>query len=92
MKRAVFELVRKFGEPPEDEGLTKTEQKIIDAINAGAETFDEIADYAGITRTSVLTTCQDLYKLAENDGVRYKNKRYMFGQFVKWVRGEYDNM
>jgi DNA-binding CsgD family transcriptional regulator len=89
MKRAVFELVRKYGIPPSNEStLSKTEQKIVDAINAGADTLNEIQEATGLSRESVLTGLSKMYELAEYDGVRYKNKRNKFVEFIKWVRGE----
>ena len=87
MKRAVFELVKKFGKPPEDEGgLTKTQQKIVDAILAGCNNKYEIAKYIGANVQNIQTALSDMYEIAENDGVVYKNLRYKLPDFINWVR------
>lgn len=89
MKRAVFELVRKFGAPKEHEAnFTKAERKIIDAINNGCNTFEEIAEYTKSPLTSIKSIVHNMYKLADADGYIYKNKRNKLGDFINWVRGE----
>lgn len=47
---------------------------------------------AGITIVNTQCVLSDMYELAEADGVCYKSKRYKLGQFIEWVRGEYDNV
>lgn len=87
MKNAVLELVRKFGKPPEDDGgLTKTQQKIIDAILAGCNDKYEIAKYIDANVQNIQSTLSDMYEIAENDGVVYKNLRYKLPDFIRWVR------
>lgn len=87
MKQAVFELVRKFGVPKEDElHLTKTQQRVIDAILNGAITKAEMAKYTGLTEVHVQSALSDMYEIAENDGVVYKNLRHKLPQFVKFVQ------
>lgn len=88
MKRAVFELVRKFGKPPEDEekGLSISQQKIINAILAGCNNKTEIAQKTGLTESIVQNALVGLYDLAESDGVIYKNLRYKLPDFINWVR------
>ena len=87
MKKAVLELVRKFGKPPENENeLTKTQQKVIDAILAGCNDKISIAEHTGLSVTNVQDILSDLYKLAEFDGVVYKNLRYKLPDFIEWVR------
>lgn len=87
MKRAVIELIRRYGIPPEKEKiLSKPEEKIIQAILDGARNRKEIAEYAGETEEWAQSHLPGLYKLAEYDGVNYTNKRYKLPQFIKWVR------
>lgn len=87
MKGAVLELVRKFGKPPEDEGgLTKTQQKIVDAILAGCNNKYEIAKKMNLTVANVQAALSDMYEIAENNGVVYKNLRYKLPDFIRWVR------
>jgi len=88
MKQAVFELVRKFGAPKEKK-FTKSQQKILDAIQSGATTWDEIAEQSGLSRDSVIHNLQDLYKIAEGNGISYKNKRNKLTQFIEWVTENY---
>lgn len=87
MKVAVIELVKKLGAPPENElGLTPQEQKVIDAILAGASTKVEIAQKTGLTIEGTQACLSKMYELAENDGVVYLSARNKLGQFVEWVR------
>lgn len=87
MKVAVIELVRKLGKPPENElGLTPQEQKVIDAILAGASTKVEIAQKTGLTIEGTQACLSRMYLLAEGDGVVYLSARNKLGQFVEWVR------
>lgn len=94
MKRAVFELVRKFGKPPEyeEKGLSISQQKIINAIIAGCNNKIEIAGYTGLTVTNVQSALSDMYEMAKFDGVAYKNLRYKLPEFIKWVRRGNDNV
>lgn len=88
MKRAVFELVRKFGKPPEyeEKELSITQQKVISAIIAGCNNKTEIAEYTGLTITNVQSALSNMYEIAEFDGVIYKNLRYKLPDFINWVR------
>lgn len=87
MKYAVMELVKKLGAPPDNElGLTPQEQKVIDAILAGASTKVEIAQKTGLTIEGTQACLSKMYELAENDGVVYKNLRYKLPDFINWVR------
>jgi len=88
MKDAVIELVKKLGAPKENEmGLTPQEQKVIDAILAGASTKVEIAQKAGLTIDGTQMCLSRMYQIAEGDGVVYLSARNKLGQFVEWVRG-----
>lgn len=87
MKRAVFELVRKFGKPPENElKLTRTQQKIINSILAGCNNKTEISEYTGLNIRCVQEALSNMYELAEFDGLVYKNLRYKLPDFINWVR------
>lgn len=88
MKRAVFELVRKFGKPPEyeEKGLSISQQKVINAIIAGCNNNTEIAEYTGLTVTNVQSALSNMYEIAEFDGVVYKNLRYKLPEFINWIR------
>lgn len=93
MKFAVIDLVTKFGAPKEEENeLTGNQQKIVDAILNGANTFEDIAKTAEINIGSVKSALTKMYPMAEYDGVIYKNKRFKFPQFINWVRGNNDNV
>lgn len=88
MKTSVIELVRKFGKPPENElQLTRTQQKIINAILKGCNNKYQIAKETGLTVSCVQSALTDMYDLAENDGIVYKNLRYKLPDFIRWVRG-----
>lgn len=87
MKKAVLTLVKEYGAPSngEDE-LTETQQKIILAILAGANTKEEIAEKVNVT-TGVVQNCLcDMYKLAEADGIVYTTHKYKLNTFINWVR------
>ena len=84
MKVAVIELVKKYGAPLD--GLTKREQSVINAILAGANTKEEIAEQTDINVDNVKTTLCRLYPLAEEEGFYYTNVRNKLPQFIKWVK------
>lgn len=87
MKEAVLTLVKEFGAPPNDEEhLTRTQQKVIEAILAGADTREDIAKLAGTTSAVVQHCLNDMYEIAENDGLVYPSKKYKLKHFIKWVR------
>jgi hypothetical protein len=87
MKKAVLELVRKFGKPPENENeFTNTQQKVIDAILAGCNDKFEISEKTGLTIQNIQNALSTMYEIAENDGVVYKNLRYKLPDFINWVR------
>jgi hypothetical protein len=87
MKGAVMELVRKFGKPPENElELTKSQQKIIDAILQGCNDKYEISEKTNINIGSVQSALSNMYELAEEDGVIYRNLRCKLPDFIRWVR------
>lgn len=89
MKAAVIELVKKFGKPPENElHLSHSQQKIIDAILAGCNNKKEIAETTGLNIDCVQAALSNMYDLAKNDGIVYKNLRYKLPDFIRWVRGE----
>lgn len=90
MKRSVFELVRKFGAPPkiiEKNGLTPTEQKIINAILNGADSFEKLAVLFNRKTSWAQNYIHVLYDKARERG--WVGKRYsagLFPEFIKWVR------
>ena len=88
MKTAVFELVRKFGAPPERK-FDIREQKVIEAILNGAETKLDIIKDTGLTTGVVQLTLNELYIQAEQNGMFFRDK-VKFYDYIKWVRGEYE--
>lgn len=86
MREAVFELVRKFGAPPDKQGFTKTQRKIIDAILMGANTRKEIAKMINSKEEQVQSVLPELYKYAEANGDIFSNPRKKLNDFIEWVR------
>ena len=91
MKKAVFELVRKFGKPPEESNLNKTQQSIIDAILAGCNSKQDIAKYIDREDYIVQQYLTELYTVAESDGVFFRTRKKL-EQFINWVRGVEDEL
>ena len=98
MKQSVFELVRKFGAPPEEKEslFTKYELKILEAIKNGCDTVADIALNLNKSEGSVTGILHVLYKKARGMGWNPRKKgivtKSLMKQFVRWVRDEYDNM
>ena len=89
MKYAVWELVRKYGKPPVEDGLNETQQAIINAILAGCNTKEDIAKQINKAGGVIQNNLNELYAIAENDGLVFYS-RIKFNQFVKYIRGEYE--
>lgn len=88
MKRAVFTLVRKFGAPPEpEEGkYTKVQKRIIEVIKSGISTREEIAAALNINVVNFNEKIRHLYRIAEEDGCVFLNKRNMLDTYIEWVK------
>lgn len=97
MKQAVFELVRKFGAPPviEESLFTGYQLKILYAIKNGCDTVAEIAAEVNKPESSVSGTLHVLYKKARMLGWNPRQRgivtQSLLPQFVKWVRGKYED-
>ena len=92
LKFTVWELVRKFGAPEiNDEGFTKRQQTVINAILGGANDYKDLERITGTTHSNVQSVLCELYIIAENVGVRYKNRRYKLPELIRWLRGEENN-
>ena len=89
MKRAVFELVKRFGAPDINEnGLSRSEQKIIDAILSGCNTKAEIAAYCETSQPAIQHFLVNLYRIAESDGLVFMNGSKKLPDLINWVRGQ----
>lgn len=87
MKRTVLDLVKKFGAPNNNEKtLTKGEQKIIDAILAGADDYKSIEYKTKMTHYAVQATLSHLYQYAKSEGFIFEDRKFMLPEFIRWVR------
>lgn len=97
MKQAVFELVRKFGAPPEEKEsiFTEYELKILDMIKNGYDTVPEIALELNKSESSVFGMIHVIYKKARTLGWNPIKKgivtKSLMSQFVRWVRSGYED-
>lgn len=96
MKRAVIELVKKFGAPKEEEEsfFTPYEQRILNAIKNGCETVAEISQELNKKESAITGQIHILYIKARSLGWQPVKKgvvaHSLLPQFVRWVRGEYE--
>lgn len=77
MKNSVIELVRQLGTPPKNnicilKGVTPIQNKIIDAIIAGAKTKPEIAKVVEVSSPAVQKELPILYGMVETLGYKFK--------------------
>lgn len=91
MKGAVIELVRKFGAPPEEvnpKDLTEREQKTVEAIKDGCNTFKDIAEKLKVREDYAPHLIHLLYnKAREYYGFVFTTTREkMLPEFIFWVR------
>lgn len=89
MKRAVMELVKRFGAPTEQKEERKVPEKhriILEAIRNGAESYDDLYEMTDLKFTSIQTSLSRLYQEAKEQGLVFKNKKYKLPEFVKWIR------
>lgn len=86
MKEAVFELVKKFGAPPDKYLFSKFQRGVVEAILSGATTRSNIAKYLNKTETQVQGIMPRLYQIAEENGAIYDNPKNKFEVFVDWVK------
>lgn len=90
MKKAVLALVKKYGAPSNNEDtLSINQQKIVFAILAGAKTKKEISEKTNIAEGLIQHNLNELYTIAETDGVIYPKKRNRLKTLIKWIKGEY---
>lgn len=89
MKRAVLELVRRFGAPTEkkkEKTLNEKQKIILDAILNGAESYNDLYRMTDLKYTSIQTNLSNMFIDAKAKGLVFKNKKYKLPEFVKWIR------
>lgn len=89
MKKAVFELVKRFGAPTEKKEEKKVNEKtkmILEAIKNGAESYDDLYEMTDLPYTTIQTRLSMLYIEAKEKGLVFKNRKYKLPEYVKWVQ------
>ena len=91
MKQSVIELVCQLGAPIILEGLmfdglTKTDNKIIEAIINGAKTKKDIADFMGVHCHSVQTYLTRLYDIAETNGKVFERECNRLPELIEFIK------
>ena len=77
MKKSVLELVAQLGAPPPEinglfDGLTNSQNEVINAILSGANTKEQIANIMETTPNTVQTWLVQLYEIAQTNGLVFK--------------------
>ncbi len=91
MKYSVITLVKNLGKPPEKkelffEGITETEEKIIEAILSGKETKGDIANELNVTSDYVQLHLSELYKIAIQNGAKFTKLKYKLPELVEFIK------
>ena len=91
MKKCVFELLDKYGEPPQFEtlnifpDLTERQTQIIDAILQGTTTKEEIGEVVNMKPTTVTNYLNQIYPKAENAGLKFKKSSCRLPEFIEFI-------
>ena len=90
MKQAVFELVRKYGAPkPKEvkkEKYTEEQKHIIRLVRSGIVTRKELAKELNIGVDILTSKVRPLYRIAEQDGYTFLTLKFMFYEWVDFIR------
>lgn len=93
MKGSVIELVRKFGAPQDkvkkiDERILKEQEEIIRLVKNGISTRKELAAKLNISLTELGSKMRGLYRKAEQEGFKFLTMKYMFYEWVEYIRNK----
>lgn len=96
MKGSVIELVRKFGAPQDkvkkiDERILEEQEEIIRLVINGISTRKELAAKLNISLTELSSRMIKLYRKAEQEGFKFLTLKYMFYEWVEYIRKEKNN-
>jgi hypothetical protein len=90
MKGSVIELVRKFGVPQNkkrvDEKILAKQEEIIGLVKNGISTRKELAAKLNISLSELSSRMIRLYRKAEQEGFKFLTLKYMFYEWVDYIR------
>lgn len=91
MKGSVIELVRKFGTPQDKfkkvhERILEEQEKIIGLVKNGISTRKELAAKLNISLSELSSRMIRLYRKAEQEGFKFLTLKYMFYEWVEYIR------
>ena len=93
MKGSVIELVRKFGAPQDKikkvhERILKEQEEIIRFVKNGISTRKELAAKLNMSLTELSSRMRGLYRKAEQEGFKFLTLKYMFNEWVEYIRNK----
>lgn len=92
MKKAVIELVKKFGIPNDEllTGVKPRHRQIIDAILNGCNTKTQICKYTGLKDFQVQIAIGEICVIVIEQGYEFINTSNRLPELVEYIRGLYD--
>lgn len=93
MKGSVIELVRKLGAPQDkikkiDERILEEQEEIIRLVKNGISTRKELAAKLNISLSELSSRMIRLYRKAEQEGFKFLTLKYMFYEWVEYIRNK----
>lgn len=93
MKSSVIELVKKFGAPQDkvkkvNERILAEQEEIIRLVINGIDTRKDLAAKLNISLTELSSRMVRLYRKAEQEGFKFLTLKYMFYEWVEYIRNK----